>query len=301
VTPVEVTTAGPGLPRRARLAAYAAVFLAFLDNFALLPLIAPRAQELGADALGVGLAVAAYSLTNLVLNLVGGSLTDRVGRRLILLVSLAVSPICIAIYGLADTLPVFLAARVVHGAFGGFLTASLFALLADLAPEDVRRLAASLSLPLTGDDAAEIAHRLNAFLDALAAPLAEAGIDRATVSCDSLLRHRFKEMTRRDALDKVLSGLKAAEAAGLTPIKINVVVIGGTNDDEVVDFARWSRETGYEVRFIEYMPLDAQRAWERAKVAKPQSLPAITFSRPTSPAKVMMRLAISRGCSTVVV
>jgi cyclic pyranopterin phosphate synthase len=103
-------------------------------------------------------------------------------------------------------------------------------------------------------------------LDTLAAPLAEAGIDRATVSCDSLLRHRFKEMTRRDGLEKVLAGLKAAEAAGLTPIKINVVVIGGTNDDEVVDFARWSRETGYEVRFIEYMPLDAQRAWERAKV-----------------------------------
>jgi MFS family permease len=78
--------------------------------------------------------VAAYSLTNLLLNLVGGSLTDRVGRRLVLLVSLAVSPICIAIYGLADSLPVFLAARAVHGAFGGFLTASLFALLADMAP-----------------------------------------------------------------------------------------------------------------------------------------------------------------------
>jgi MFS family permease len=128
----------PGVPRRARLAAYAAVFLAFFDNFALLPLIAPRAEELGADALGVGVAVAAYSLTNLLLNLVGGSLTDRVGRRLVLLVSLAVSPICIAVYGLADSLPVFLAARAVHGAFGGFLTASLFALLADLAPEGER-------------------------------------------------------------------------------------------------------------------------------------------------------------------
>jgi MFS family permease len=127
-----------GLPRRARLAAYAAVFLAFFDNFALLPLIAPRAQELGADALGVGVAVAAYSLTNLFLNLLGGSLADRVGRRLVLLVSLAVSPICIAIYGLADSLPIFLAARAVHGAFGGFLTASLFALLADLAPEGER-------------------------------------------------------------------------------------------------------------------------------------------------------------------
>ena len=103
-------------------------------------------------------------------------------------------------------------------------------------------------------------------LEKLAGPLAEAGVDRATVSCDSLLRHRFEEMTRRDALDTVLSGLRAAEAAGLTPIKINTVVIRGTNDDEVVDFARWARETGYEVRFIEYMPLDAQHAWERAKV-----------------------------------
>jgi cyclic pyranopterin phosphate synthase len=103
-------------------------------------------------------------------------------------------------------------------------------------------------------------------LDRLAGPLAAAGVDRATVSCDSLLQHRFAEMTRRDALDKVLAGLRAAEAAGLTPIKINTVVIGGTNDDEVVDFAGWARETGYEVRFIEYMPLDAQHEWERAKV-----------------------------------
>jgi GTP 3',8-cyclase len=103
-------------------------------------------------------------------------------------------------------------------------------------------------------------------LDRLAGPLAEAGVDRATISCDSLLRHRFAEMTRRDALDRVLAGMRAAAAAGLTPIKVNCVVIGGTNDDEVVDFARWARETGYEVRFIEYMPLDAQHAWERAKV-----------------------------------
>ena len=103
-------------------------------------------------------------------------------------------------------------------------------------------------------------------LDRLAGPLAEAGVDRATVSCDSLLRHRFEDMTRRDALEKVLAGLRASEAAGLTPIKINCVVIGGTNDDELVDFARWSRETGYEVRFIEYMPLDAEHAWERARV-----------------------------------
>jgi len=103
-------------------------------------------------------------------------------------------------------------------------------------------------------------------LDRLAGPLAEAGLDRVTVSCDSLMRHRFAEMTRRDALDRVFEGIKAAEEAGLTPIKINCVVIAGTNDGEVVDFARYARETGHEVRFIEYMPLDAEQHWERAKV-----------------------------------
>ena len=110
------------------------------------------------------------------------------------------------------------------------------------------------------------------------------GVDRATVSCDSLMRHRFAEMTRRDALDKVFAGLKAAEDAGLTPIKINTVVIGGTNDDEVVEFARWSRETGYEVRFIEYMPLDAEHAWERAKVVpSARILETIATAFPLSP------------------
>jgi GTP 3',8-cyclase len=103
-------------------------------------------------------------------------------------------------------------------------------------------------------------------LDRLARPLADAGLDRVTVSLDSLLRHRFEEMTRRDALDRVLAGIRAAEDAGLVPIKINCVVIGGTNEDEVVEFARWSREHGHIVRFIEYMPLDAEHAWERAKV-----------------------------------
>jgi cyclic pyranopterin phosphate synthase len=103
-------------------------------------------------------------------------------------------------------------------------------------------------------------------LDRLADPLARAGLDRVTVSCHSLMPHRFEGMTRRDALDKVFAGLRAAQDAGLTPIKINCVVIGGKNQDEVVDFATWARQTGYVVRFIEYMPLDAEHAWERAKV-----------------------------------
>ncbi len=109
-------------------------------------------------------------------------------------------------------------------------------------------------------------------LDRLAEPLAEAGLDRVTVSCDSLMRHRFEEMTRRDALEKVLAGIRSAEAAGLTPVKINCVVIGGQNQGEVVDFARWARDTGYQVRFIEYMPLDADHAWERAKVVPSSSI-----------------------------
>ena len=100
----------------------------------------------------------------------------------------------------------------------------------------------------------------------LAAPLREAGLDRVTVSCDSLLRHRFAGMTRRDALDRVLEGLQAAGRAGLSPIKVNCVVINGTNDEEVNDFVGLARETGYDVRFIEYMPLDASREWERSKV-----------------------------------
>jgi GTP 3',8-cyclase len=103
-------------------------------------------------------------------------------------------------------------------------------------------------------------------LERLAVPLAEAGLDRVSVSCDSLLRHRFAEMTRRDALEKVHAGIAAAVAAGLTPLKINCVVIAGQNDDEAVEFARYARETGHEVRFIEYMPLDADNSWERDKV-----------------------------------
>jgi GTP 3',8-cyclase len=122
-------------------------------------------------------------------------------------------------------------------------------------------------------------------LDRLAGPLAAAGLDRVTVSCDSLFRHRFADMTRRDALDRVLAGLRAAEEAGLDPIKVNCVVIGGQNDDEVVAFARFARETGHEIRFIEYMPLDADHHWERAKVVPSSDvLQAIDAVHPLLPA-----------------
>lgn len=103
-------------------------------------------------------------------------------------------------------------------------------------------------------------------LDEHADALAGAGLKRINVSVDSLLAHRFAELTRRDALDRVMAGLRAAEAAGLAPLKLNCVVIRGTNDDEVVDFARLARESGYEVRFIEFMPLDADQTWTLDKV-----------------------------------
>jgi cyclic pyranopterin phosphate synthase len=103
-------------------------------------------------------------------------------------------------------------------------------------------------------------------LAAHARSLADAGVKRINVSIDSLLRHRFAEMTRRDALGAVFDGLKAADDAGFSPIKLNCVVIRGTNEDEVVDFARLARETGYEVRFIEFMPLDADEGWSAERV-----------------------------------
>jgi GTP 3',8-cyclase len=121
-------------------------------------------------------------------------------------------------------------------------------------------------------------------LDRLAGPLREAGLDRITVSCDSLMRHRFAEMTRRDALDRVLAGLEAATAAGFEPIKVNCVVVGGTNQDEAVDFAELARREGYEVRFIEFMPLDADRAWERSEVVpSSEVLAAIEAVHPLVP------------------
>jgi molybdenum cofactor biosynthesis protein A, bacterial len=100
----------------------------------------------------------------------------------------------------------------------------------------------------------------------LADALYDAGLRRVNVSCDSLDRERFASITRRDSLPAVLKGMDAAEVAGLAPVKVNVVIMRGVNDDEVVDFAAFARETGRPVRFIEYMPLDAAHAWERPDV-----------------------------------
>jgi GTP 3',8-cyclase len=99
-------------------------------------------------------------------------------------------------------------------------------------------------------------------LDRFAAPLVEAGLRRLNVSLDSLSHVRFAEITRRDALDRVLAGLAAAERhPELRPIKVNCVAIKGFTEEEVPALAELARRKPYVVRFIEFMPLDADQAW----------------------------------------
>jgi cyclic pyranopterin phosphate synthase len=105
-----------------------------------------------------------------------------------------------------------------------------------------------------------------ATLERLARRLRDAGLTRINISLDTLDRQKFERVTRRDELANVLAGIRAAKEAGFSPVKINAVVERGSNDDEVVDLARFGRDEGVEVRFIEFMPLDASDEWQRAKV-----------------------------------
>ena len=100
----------------------------------------------------------------------------------------------------------------------------------------------------------------------MADDLRAAGLKRVNISLDSLQRDRFIELTRRDELDRVLDGIDAAIDAGFEPVKINAVLMRGINDDEIVDFARFGREKGVVVRFIEFMPLDADEMWGPERV-----------------------------------
>lgn len=157
--------------------------------------------------------------------------------------------------------------------------------------EEIERLASILvtrygvdSIRLTGGEPTVRAHlpRLVQKLAALGVDLAmttngatlplvaddlfAAGLTRVNISLDSLHRDRFIELTRRDELDRVLDGIDAAIDAGFEPVKINVVLMRGINDDEIVDFARFGRDKGVVVRFIEFMPLDADEMWGPERV-----------------------------------
>lgn len=102
-------------------------------------------------------------------------------------------------------------------------------------------------------------------LKSYAQRLKDAGLKRVNVSLDSLKRDRFQKMTRGDNLKEVLEGLEEAQKVGLTPVKLNMVVIKGFNDDEVVDFALMSKTKPYHIRYIEYMPFNTLEGWQRDK------------------------------------
>jgi len=131
--------------------------------------------------------------------------------------------------------------------------------------------------PLLRPDLVEIVRRINTLplkprislttnalrLEALAQPLADAGLERVNVSLDTLDRARFSELTKRDRFADVLSGIEAAQRAGLTPLKVNTVLMRGINDDEAVPLLQHAVDNGWSLRFIEQMPLDAQGSWDR--------------------------------------
>lgn len=96
--------------------------------------------------------------------------------------------------------------------------------------------------------------------------LKAAGLDRMTISLDTLDTRRFREITGVDSMEEVFEAIEAAKLHGFEPVKINAVVVRGVNDDELIDFAQFARNTGVEMRFIEYMPLDSGHEWNRSMV-----------------------------------
>ncbi len=123
------------------------------------------------------------------------------------------------------------------------------------------RVPAGSASPLAGQPVDLALTTNGSTLRSMANELRAAGLARVNISLDTLQRDRFVAMTRRDELDRVLDGIAAAQEAGFSPVKLNAVVQRGVNDDEIVELARFAREQGVEVRFIEFMPLDADGRW----------------------------------------
>lgn len=156
-------------------------------------------------------------------------------------------------------------------------------------PQLITKLAA---LRLSDGTKPDIALTTNgATLRNIALELRNAGLDRINVSLDSLKPERFLAMTRRDELHNVLAGITEAQTAGFSPIKVNAVVERGANDDEILDLVRYGRDNNVEVRFIEFMPLDATNEWERNKVVSQDEIVA------TIGAEFPLELMPSRGAA----
>ncbi|HEX6498540.1 MAG TPA: GTP 3',8-cyclase MoaA [Micromonosporaceae bacterium] len=121
-------------------------------------------------------------------------------------------------------------------------------------------------------------------LDRLAEPLVRAGLDRVNVSLDTLDEERFVTLSHRRRLPDTLAGIAAAAAAGLTPVKLNAVLIRGVNDDEAPALLRFALAHGYQMRFIEQMPLDAHHSWSRdLMITADEILAALTAAFPLTP------------------
>ena len=136
------------------------------------------------------------------------------------------------------------------------------------------RVPASSSSPLAGRKPDLSLTTNGATFRLVAHELRDAGLDRVNISLDTLQRERFLQMTRRDELVRVLDGIEAAKEAGFNPVKINAVVERGVNDDEIVALATFGRERNVEVRFIEFMPLDASGHWMNDKVVSQDEIVA---------------------------
>src|ERR1041385_6036824 len=131
------------------------------------------------------------------------------------------------------------------------------------------------------------------FLPDRAQSVNDAGLDRITISLDSLKRDVFKRMTGVDVLDRVRAGIAAAKAASLEPIKINAVIVRGHNEDEVADFAAFAREYDVKMRFIEFMPLDSGHEWSRSDVVSGKEIRERISDR-----FPLVKLAGNRGSET---
>ena len=127
--------------------------------------------------------------------------------------------------------------------------------------EKLAKLEVDLSLTTNG-----------ATLPLVAKDLYDAGLDRINISLDTLKQERFKSLTKRDNLQQVLQGIQEAKAVGFDPVKINMVVMKGVNDDEILDFVSFGRENNVVVRFIEFMPLDADQSWEKGSVVSQEEM-----------------------------
>jgi len=131
------------------------------------------------------------------------------------------------------------------------------------------------------------------YLPERAQSLKDAGLDRVTISLDSLKRDVFKRMTGVDVLDKVLAGIAAAKSAKLEPIKINAVIVRGHNEDEVADFAAFAREYDVKMRYIEFMPLDSGHDWAREDVVSGKEIRERINER-----FPLVRVEVARGSDT---